>query len=120
MAGEITFSTSLKAQKGNSSVSQSATMAADMTGNQMMQATQNIGTTAELVDFGDITGVPQLVMIRNLDATNFVEIGGDSGLTVFKLKIKKGQSALFEPTSGTLYAKANTAAVNIMTVAIEA
>ena len=119
MANEITFSTSIRATKGNASVNQTANMIASMAGDDMMQSTQNIGTTAELVSFADITGAPQLVMIRNLDATNFVELGGDSGLTVFKLKIEAGQACLFTPSSATLYAKANTASVSIITVAVE-
>jgi len=120
MANEVTFSVSLKATKGNASVNNTANMIASMTGSDMMQSTQNIGTTAELVSFGDITGAPQLVMIRNLDATNFVELGGDSGLTVFKTKIAAGQACLFTPSSATLYAKADTAAVSIFVIAVEA
>jgi hypothetical protein len=120
MANEVSFSVALKATKGNASVNQSANLFANMAGTDMLQATQNIGTTAELVSFGDITGAPQFVMIRNLDTTNFVELGGDSGLTVFKTKLLAGQVCLFTPSSATLYAKADTAAVSIMVVAVEA
>ncbi len=120
MANEVTFSVSLKATKGGASVNQSSNMIASMSGIDMTQATQNIGTSSELVDFGDITGAPQLVMIKNLDSINFVELGGDSGLTVFKIKIPAGQSCLFAPSSDTLYAKANAASVSILTVAVEA
>ncbi len=120
MANEVTFSVSLKATKGNATVNNTANLIASMSGTDMIQATQNIGTTAELVSFGDITGAPQLVMIRNLDSTNFVELGGDSGLTVFKTKIAAGGACLFTPSSATLYAKADTAAVSILVIAVEA
>jgi hypothetical protein len=120
MANEVTFSVSLKASKNNATVNQTANLFADMAGAQMTQVTQNIGTAAELVDFGDITGAPQLVMIRNLSTTRFVELGGDSGLTVFKTKIPAGGACLFTPSSATLYAKADTSAANILIVAVEA
>jgi len=120
MANEGYFAIQLQATKSGAKVSASTSGRFDMAGTDMLQATQTIGTTAELVSFGDITGAPQQVMIQNLDATNFIEIGGDSGLTVFKIKLAAGKSTIFTPTSGTIYAKADTAAVNIMTVAIEA
>ena len=120
MANEAFLSIQLNARKNGAQISNSMSKRFDMTGSELTQATQNIGTTAELLTFGNIAGTPQAVMIQNLDATNFVEIGGDSGLTVFKFKINPGQSAYFTPTSGTVYAKANTAAVNILTLAIEA
>jgi hypothetical protein len=120
MANEVTFSVSLKASKNNATVNQTANLFADMTGGNMTQVTQTIGTAAELVDFGDISGAPQLVMIRNLSTTRTVEIGGDAGLTIFKTKILPGQASLFSPTSGTLYAIALVASASIMIVAVEA
>jgi hypothetical protein len=119
MANEVTFACNLKAVKNGAIINQSSNMVASMTGDDMMQNTQNIGTTAELVTFGDITGAPQQVMIKNLDATNFIELGGDSGLTVFKIKLLAGLSCLFTPSSAILYAKANTASVLIMVAAVE-
>jgi len=120
MANEGYFSINLKATKAGANVGQSTSKRFSMTGAEMLQATQNIGTSAETISFGGITGAPQMVLVQNLDATNYLELGGDSGLTVFKLKVAAGQSAIFTPTSATLYAKANTAAVNVMVVAIEA
>jgi len=119
MANEVTFACSLKATKTGAIINQTANMFADMTGADMMQNTQNIGTSAELVTFGDITGAPKLVMIKNLDVTNFIELGGDSGLTVFKLKLRAGHATLFSPSSATLYAKADTASVLVQVAAVE-
>jgi hypothetical protein len=120
MANEAFLSINFNARKNGASIGQPMSKRFDMTGSEMAQLTQNIGTTAEVLDFANIPGAPQAVMLQNLDATNFVEIGGDSGLTVFKFKINPGQAAYFTPTSGTVYAKANTAAVNILILAIEA
>lgn len=108
------------ASKNGATVRQSASGRSDMTGDDLIQNTQVIGTTAELVTFGEISGVPQKVLIQNLDSTNYVEIGGDSGLTVFKLQINAGEAALVRLSSATLYAKANTAAVRVLVVAAEA
>jgi hypothetical protein len=91
-----------------------------MAGDDLIQTTQSIGTTAETVSFGEISGAPQAVMITNIDATNYVEFGGDSGLTVFKVKLLAGKSMYFTPASATLYAQANTAAVRIQIIAVEA
>jgi len=120
MANEITTAVSLSASKGGASISRNLTVRSNLAGEDMVQTTQLIGTTSELVVFGEITGAPQFLMIQNLDATNYVEIGGDSGMTVFSLKIPAGKASLFAPISGTVYAKANTASVRIQIIAVEA
>lgn len=120
MANEIRYSISLSARKSNAIVSLATSPSLTMTGDDMVQATQVIGTSAETVDLGEITGAPAMLMIQNLDTTNFIEIGGDSGLTVFKLKVLAGHSVLISPSSGTIYAKADTAAVRIQIAAAEA
>lgn len=120
MANELYFAVELTARKGGAVVSHSASGNTTMTGDDMLQGTQLVGTSAELVDFAEITGAPSMVLIQNLDATNFVEIGGDSGLTVFKLKILAGKSILISPSSATMYAKADTASVRLQILAVEA
>jgi hypothetical protein len=119
MANEITQNIKVSATKGGATVTIDSRERFDMAGADMTQATQNIGTTAETLSLGDITGAPRQLAIKNLDATNFVEIGGDSGLTVFKLKIRPLDCAVFEPSSGTVYAKADTASCLVQFVAIE-
>jgi len=120
MANEISKTIRLQASKNGGSVSYQSTASETMTGDDMITSIQSIATTAETVNFGEITGAPGLVIIKNLDATNFVEFGGDSGLTVFKLKLLAGQDMLIRPQSATLYAQANTAAVKIQVTATEA
>lgn len=120
MANEIYTSLELTARKNGATITARASGNQDMSGDDLIQTTQVIGTSSEAVSFGEITGAPAQVMIQNLDSTNFVEIGGDSGLTVFKLKIKPGKAILISPSSGTMYAKADTAAVRILIVAAEA
>lgn len=119
MAQEITQTVSLSATKGGATVNISSTKRVDMTGTGMIQTTQSIGTSAEAIALGDLSGAPSMIEIKNLDATNFVEIGGDSGLTVFKLKLRPGHATLFQPSAVPLYAKADTAAVLIQLAATE-
>jgi len=119
MANEISKSIRVTATKTGASVSYSNTSTESMTGDDMISSVQSIATSAETVNFGEITGAPGLVIIKNLDATNYVEFGGDSGLTVFKLKLLAGQDMLIRPQSATLYAQANTAAVKIQVIATE-
>ncbi|MGN6552527.1 MAG: hypothetical protein ACTHLW_02180 [Verrucomicrobiota bacterium] len=120
MASEVTYSASLLATKGGAQVVRQYSGQLTMAGDDMIQSTQDIGTAAEQVTFGDIAGAPSQVLIKNLDTVNYVEIGGDAGLTVFKLKILAGGFVLISPSSGTVYAKANAATVKIEKVAVEA
>lgn len=120
MANEVYTSLTLSASKNGVKGSLTVSGRSDMAGEDVIQTTQLIGTSAELVTFGEITGAPQAVLIENLDATNFVELGGDSGLTVFKLKLLPGEANLLSLASGTLYAQADTAAVRIQLLAVEA
>lgn len=120
MANELYFAVALTARKGGAIVSHETSGNTTMTGDDMLQGTQVIGTSAELIDFAEITGAPSMVLIQNLDATNFVELGGDSGLTVFKLKLPAGKATLLTLSSATLYAKADTAAVRLQIIAVEA
>lgn len=84
--------------------------------------TQDIGTSSELVTFGEITaGGAALIEIRNLDPDNFVSIGFENpvvaGTKTFKILPK--QSTLLCHPSAALYAIADTAAVKILKRAIE-
>lgn len=120
MANEIYASLSIKARKGGAETSFSGSYNLTMTGNEMIGATQLVGTTSELLTLGDISGAPGAIVIKNMDSTNFVTIGGDSSLTVFSLKVMPGEFAFIRATSGTIYVKADTAAVRIQKLATEA
>ncbi len=73
----------------------------------------NVGTSEEDIAFGDVT--PRVVIIENLDATNFVEFGPKSGGAMIAFgRIEPGSFAKFSLKSGvTLRMKADTAAVNV-------
>jgi hypothetical protein len=82
MANEITIAASLLASKGGASVNTGSQLKAlTMTGGDMYQATQNIDTTYEALVFGDITQPAGQMFIRNLDATNYIELALDTAFT---------------------------------------
>lgn len=74
-----------------------------------------VGTSEESVDFGDIT--PGLVILENLDATNFVE--WTTVTTNYDQKLlPNNDRAMFRFSSTqTLYVKADTASCNILVTA---
>ena len=118
MAREITASASLTASKGGASVSASAAITNDMAGDQMLTNVQNIGTSAEALVLGDITTIGFL-FVKNLDATNYVEVDSVNTLDEFPQKLLPGEFVLLKPQTTTIYAKANTAACNVLVQAVE-
>lgn len=121
MANEITAAASLSAAKGGVSVGSggSQTDTADMAGDQMLANVQIIGTAAEQILLGDITTVGY-VFLKNLDATNYIEIALDSGVTTqIFAKLLAGDVTLVKAATATLYAKANSANCNLHVVAVE-
>lgn len=73
----------------------------------------NIGTSEEDISFGDVT--PRIVIIENMDATNFVKYGPKSGGSMVNFgRVSPGGIARFEMGSGvTLRMVADTAACNV-------
>ena len=85
----------------------------------MFQSVQTIGTTTEAITFpADFSGIPSWLMIYNMDATNFVQIGLDNAnpMTQAFAKLLAGQFMLLPANTATLYADADTASVNILVV----
>jgi hypothetical protein len=119
MANEINYSVNLSARKGGAVVNPGAiTETLTMAGDDMIQTTQVIGTSAEAISFGEVSGAPAVVVIKNLDATNFVLVGFTNPPT--EIKILAGGALLMTPATATIYAKADTAACRILVCAAEA
>lgn len=119
MANEINATAGLNITKGGVTLNHTTTARHDMAGAEMIHRTQVVGTSAEQVTFGDITGAPGILKITNQDATNYVELALDSGMTNKFAKIRPGGVVLLQPASATLYAQANTAACRILVQAGE-
>uniref|UniRef100_A0A6M3K0G2 Uncharacterized protein n=2 Tax=viral metagenome TaxID=1070528 RepID=A0A6M3K0G2_9ZZZZ len=117
MSGELTLRTSLSFNKSDAKVNRADGISVDVTGDAFTDGVQEIGTSEEEVVQGADVGTPGYVWMKNLDATNYVEVGSTTG--VYDIKLKAKQIALWPHNSATIYAKANTAACNIQYIIIE-
>lgn len=119
MANELTVSASLRFSKSGREASQSYSgIQVDVTGDKVTRIIQEIGTSEEALDIGDI-GTAGYVLIKNLDDDNFVEIRPGSG-TADLIKIGAGEIALFRLALNGPYAIADTAACDLEITLIEA
>lgn len=84
-------------------------------------STVNVGTSEEVIATGDI-GTFGYAFFRNTDAANYVDVGPESGgAMVGFLRIKAGQVAGMPLKPGiTIRAQANTAAVKLKMLLLEA
>lgn len=120
MANEISVSAALAVSKGGVTLTATGSKQLDMGADDMRHFTQIVGTSAEVLEMTDITGVPGYLLVKNLDATNYVELALDSGMTDKICKLLAGQVALFPPSTATIYALANTASCRVEVLVCEA
>ena len=113
MANEITITTRFDVTNGNYSpgVINISSAQYDQTAVGAAEGVQAIGTSEETLSTGDMTTYGWL-FVRNLDATNYIQLGFSTG--VYGCRLEPGEPALFraEPAA-TIYLKANTAACNL-------
>lgn len=117
MSNELSLSASLAFNKGGASVSRSEGIQVTVTGDAFSHEVQSIGTTEEQLAQGADLDVPGYMFIKNLDTTNYVEVGSTTG--VYDIKMKAGEIALYRHNSVTVYAKANTAACLVEYLLVE-
>lgn len=119
MANEITNRIAWSLKKGNLSRTFTASNNITQTGNGIYHNTSSIGTTEEsIATFGDVSTEGE-VIIRNLDTTNYVQVGFATG--VYGMRLAAGRVASFPAEPGlTLYLKANTAACLVEILVAEA
>lgn len=111
MANEITLGVSVAVVKGLMAMARTVTgLQLTMAGTATVQAVKSVGTVKETLDLLGVSA-PGYVLLRNLDATNFVEVGEDADTPFLKLKAR--EVAVFRMAGTTLSAKADTAAVNL-------
>lgn len=111
MADELTLVVALTFSKGGAENQRSESIQVDVTGDSFTHEIQEVGTTEEELAQGADLGTPGYLFVKNLDDTNYVEIGSTTG--VYDIKLKTGEIALYRHNSGTIYAKANTAACKV-------
>lgn len=88
-------------------------LAVTLSGNQWIHHRQEIGTSEEALDLGDIS-TGGWFFARNLDTTNYVELRSGTGATDF-VRLNAGEFCLFRISgdASAPYAIANTAAVDL-------
>ncbi len=72
------------------------------------QGIQNIGTSEEALNVGDVSDIGLIILINRSD-TNFIQVGLTGSYTI---KVKPGEFCCFTP-DGTITAIADTAAVDV-------
>ena len=117
MANEISVSIGLYASKGGMKVQRSESKTITMTGDAITHEIQEVGTTEEELAQGADLGTPGVVFVKNLDATNYVEVGCVTGQ--YSIKLLAGESCIFRASAAAVYAKANTAACNVEYIILE-
>jgi len=117
MANELKMTINLDYLKNGVRVQKSETFQVSPIGDFSQHTQQSIGTTQETIGQSADLGTPGYLLIKNLDSTNYVEVGSTSG--VYDIKLKAGEFCLYRHNSATIYAKANTAACAVEYILIE-
>ena len=116
MANEIGTTGSLSYTKANARASLSGNNSYDG-GDHYISNVADVGTTEETLSKGDI-GTIGLCGFRNMDATNYVELGSATG--VYTLRVDAGKfSGPIMWNASSIFAKANTAGVKVEYLLVE-
>ncbi len=112
MANELSLSISAAHTKNGVTLSKDFTKSVTITGNQPISAVQVIGTADEALTAGD-AGSGGYLVCKNLDGTNFLEIGHTSG--TYSVMLRAGEIACLRAGSGmtTIHCRANVASCNL-------
>lgn len=113
MASEITIRASLSFRKGaDMDGIDPGEISVTMTGSKVQRGVQLVGTVEEPLLLGE-PGAGGWLWMRNLDATNYVQVRGASGAQALS-RMNAGEPALFRLDAGsTPYLIANTAACSV-------
>src|SRR5436309_15751946 len=108
MSNEITITSTLKYSKNKASASLAGTFQASQTGDKYEAGVQSVGTSPEeTIQKGDI-GTIGYAMFRNMDPTNFVQLGAQTGQ--YTIKLNPGETSAAIPWNGrAVCASGNTA-----------
>jgi hypothetical protein len=120
MANEIIQDIKFSATKNGATVSFANRNFFDMYGSDTFQGTQLISeSTIDLLEFGSVNGSPRTLIIKNLDTTNTIYIGGDSLHAEWLIKILPSDCCVISPQTSTLYATASTSPCRVQIIAVE-
>jgi hypothetical protein len=121
VANEISLSTRLKVKKGSLAFDTgTVTQQANLSGTRFHHVVTNVGTTYQSLAIPAGIGTPGESFFKNTDATNFIEIGLEVASTFHPLvKLKPGRTARLPLSTDALFARANTAAVDLEVFVLE-
>jgi hypothetical protein len=86
----------------------------DQTSPYNLQNVQAIGTADEVLVVGDTTNPPFTVILRNLDAMNYVEVDSASTYDKFPQKLlPNGDFIKLNPETNVIHLKAHTSACDV-------
>lgn len=119
MANELTLNAEINFLKSGVSIDhQIANLLRTIAGAQSIQNIQTIGVANEPISFGDSS--PGYVVLKNLDATNYVEIFGDALDAELHDKLLTGDFVIRKLDGATpLFGKANTGACDLLVIGID-
>lgn len=122
MAQEITLRASLSyAKSGRATAADSGELAIDMSGTKHLDTVQTVGTSEEALQLGEAGAASSHYWIKNLDATNPVDLKPASGGAV-TTRILPGRVAVgqFAPGVSAPFVQAITASVDIRILLVQA
>ena len=123
MASEIALTCKITVSKGGmTGTNATSTKTLDMTGTTIFTNNPSIGTSYEALVLTDVdTTADHWILLRNMDATNFVWVAPTAADTYASAKIPPGGFTLMKrPANIATYLKADTAACEVEVVSCEA
>ena len=114
MAGTVAASVTLSVRNGdmNDNISLNCSGVVQTTQGKAA-GIQVVGTTHETLDVGDVATNGWLI-VQNLDATNFVELGRDVSAAFYGVvRVEPGEVAVLRLSQATIYAQADTASIRL-------
>lgn len=118
MANEVTAQISIAiSPSGGPVLTLNSTKQIDDSEVQASAGTQSIGTSWEALDLGSLAAVRLLGVVNN-DPTNFVQLAYANDDSDIFAKLSPGDPFVGQPTSATIYAKADTAACIVSKLAV--
>ena len=119
MSDELTLNISFSFSKNGRSVSKdTGDLSIDVTGDKWTHIIQEIGTSEEAIDLGDVA-VGGMCIVHNRDENNYVEIRPGTGENDC-IKLLAGDVQVFRLASAAPFAIADTAACEVEFLMLEA
>ena len=120
MANELQVLSGLVLRDGDATTEDSSTVSVSPSAKKAITKTVAVTTTAAALDFTGLTAA-RYIKLKNLDGTNYVDVGPDNGGTMVGLiRLLSGDTCTLPlKPSTTIKAQANTATCNVQMMAVD-